>query len=191
MRTEYAPDGTTYVYTDDENTRYAVWKDNDAEDPREWDDETETHIYNTANRYDTDTPSNWWDAKAPTMRAFLRRYEDTGDDTDALTFATRYAKIFETGEEIDVASVSGHSQSNWWEIVTVATGGRYASNALDVMGEWLRGDVYAVQREHATECEHGEVHWGFHNDQGLESIPVGGIYASSPEDAVTEYDAIA
>jgi len=41
--------------------------------------------------------------------------------------------------------------------------------------------------EYGAECDEGTMHWDTVNDQGINSYPVGGIYADSIEDALTQY----
>ncbi len=41
--------------------------------------------------------------------------------------------------------------------------------------------------EYGEECDTGTMHWDTVNDQGVESLAIGGIFADSIEDAVTQY----
>lgn len=181
-------DGTAYILNDEEpNTRYAVWQDLDADDPRTWDDTVTIHRYNAASIYgDTDDTDDTTGALA----AFLRYYDETGDNARALNMARRYARAFNTGETIETHTIRGYSQSDWVDVVAVTTDEHAAQNLSSYVSTfrmYLYGDVWTVMLETMTTCDHGTEHWDPVTDQGIDSQIVGGIYADDAESAVTEY----
>ena len=191
---EYLADGTAILTDDNEpNTRYIVWQDTDAEDPRDWNESAQTLIYNAPRHHGIDDTSESA-AESATMRAFLRRYDETGDDTDALAFAQRFTRVWDLSERIDTATVCGYSRSDWADVVCVTTGDTEPADYIDVFRQYFAGDVYAVMLETFTECEspddcHGdtESHWSPTTEQGIDSITLGNIYAENAEDAVRQY----
>ena len=196
METTYLADGTALVFDPAEpNIRYVAWQDCDASDPRDdYGTEIEQYVYHTSYRGIPDAP-DYHRAETHVMGAFLRHFEENGDDQAALEFARRYARVFGILEKISTDTIQGHSQSDWWDVVTVTA---YSPDSFipepdliaETFGQWLRGDVYAVVREYATICDQGETHWDREDPEtGLESFVTGGYYADDIEDAVAEYAA--
>lgn len=143
-----------------------AWQD----DPREWSDEPRmTAIFRTSHRGSVDTFSD----VMPELSVFAHVYESTGDDDLALRAANHYAGVYGTGRVVETMSLTGYSQSDWWDVVTVNTGD---ANAF---GQWLRGDVWTVLAYEETECDHGDIHRDV-----VESL--GGVYADDA-DAAIEY----
>lgn len=197
MNTVTLHDGTAIVTREDApDTRFIVWQDETADDPRhEWDD-VQLGAYCAGYR----TVADLRDERAAgtgTMAAFLRVYGETGDDARALRVAQRYARALEPGVTVETSSHAGYSQSEWADLVIVCPVGDDSSSYVEEWSRWARGDVYAVMRETFTECEnpntcHGDDgdHWQPITDQGVDSLVVGGIYADDPEDAVMHYVAM-
>ena len=188
MRTEYLYDGTTHVYDDaaDTPTRYVVWQDTDSESPANWNSDDTIMIYNTSPRGGRDK------ATCELSEVFERAY-DTHDADKALDITRRYARVcLEWSKEraegaIVTYSARGYSQSDWWDILAITYEDEYAESLAEQWGQWARGDVWSVMAEYGAECDAGTMHWDTVNDQGINSYPVGGIYADSAEDAVSEY----
>lgn len=175
--------GDTVIVTDadEPNTRYVVWLDDYVARPLDYWEGASVVQYAGDNSESPDDATG-------ALGAFFRHYAETGDDDAALRFAQRYARAFQTGETIDTRTLRGHSQSHWTDavFVTQKDAGAIESYA-DEYAQWFRGDVYVVMAEYATECDRGQVHWETVNDQGIDSTTVGGIYADTPEDAVSQY----
>lgn len=188
MRTEYLHDGTTYLYDDeaDTPTRYVVWQDENAESPATWDDSNTIMVYNTSPRSGRDK------ATCELSEVFARAY-DMHDADKALDITRRYARVFlgwarERAEDAIVTySARGHSQGDWWDVLAITYENDYAKSLAKEWEQWARGNVWVVMAEYGTECDKGTMHWDSVNDQGIDSHSIGGIYADSAEDAVTEY----
>ena len=191
MRTEYPHDGTAHVYDDtaDTPTRYVVWQDTDSESPATWNPDDTIMIYSTSPRSRRDK------ATCELSEVFERAY-DMHDADKALAITRRYARVCLgwTPERAEGAIVTysarGYSQSDWWDILAITWEGEYAEPLAEEWEQWVRGDVYCVMAEFGSECDEGVLHWDTVNDQGIDSLPIGGIYADSAEDAVTQYLAI-
>ena len=195
LATEYTHNGS-YIVTDYDapDSRFIVWQDDDAEDPRSWqDDETvQTLTYAASSRGRSDGAG---DTATPLMRAFFRHYDETGDDAAALTFTQRFARAYAPGWQIATYSASGYSQSDWWEVVTVTAPDAGEPDGYSATWEqWARGDVFNVMRETFTPCETPDTchageddHWTPTTDTGADSLIVGGIYADDAEDVVLQY----
>jgi hypothetical protein len=192
MRTEYLHDGTAHVYdeTADTPTRYVVWQDTDSESPANWNSDDTVMVYNTSPRGGRDK------ATCELSEVFERAY-DTHDADKALDITRRYARVCLgwTPERAEGAIVTysarGYSQSDWWDILAITWEDEYAESLAKEWEQWARGDVWEVMAEYGEECDKGDLHWDTVNDQGINSYPVGGIYADSAEDAITQYLAIA
>lgn len=189
----YSHDGTAIVTdSEDKSTRYVVFPDTDSESPAEYWEDTQLLRYATAYNDSDDTGA---ESNTGTMRAFLRVLDETGDDNRALTVAQRYARVYEPASSIDTYSFCGYSQSDWADIVIVHDGTQagYALDAHELrsyFSEWAqyaRGDVFAVMQEFRTVCDAGQEHWSTVNDQGIDSMTLGSIYADSAEQAVSYY----
>ena len=188
MRTEYLYDGTTHVYDDtaDTPTRYVVWQDTDTESPATWDDDNTVMVYNTSPRSRRDK------ATCELSEVFERAY-DTQDADKALDITRRYARVClgwtpeRAGNTIVTYSARGYSQGDWWDILAITYEGEYAESLAEEWEQWARGDVYCVMAEYGSECDEGVMHWDPVNDQGINSYPIGGIYADSAEEAVSYY----
>ena len=176
-------DGTQYV-TDDgsPDTRYVVWQDDNAKNPAENWDGIAYAVYSQP--HGTEPSADEYDG---TMRAFLTRYDLTGDDADALVFARRYAAAYGLTESIDTFSVTGYSQGDWQEIVIVTPAESDPRSYYEEYVAWFRGSVYVVMQETLTVCDHGTEHWEPVTDQGIDSLVLGGIYADDAESAVSAY----
>ena len=191
MRTEYLHDGTAHVYDDtaDTPTRYVVWPDTDAESPANWNSDDTIMIYNTSPRGGRDK------ATCELSGVFERAY-DTHDADKALDITRRYARVClewskERAEDAIVTySARGYSQGDWWDILAITYEDEYAESLAKEWEKWMHGDVWSVMAEYGTECDHGDLHWSTDNAQGIDSNVIGGIYADSAEDAVSEYLAI-
>lgn len=186
MRTEYLHDGTVHVYdeTADTPTRYVVWQDSDS--PANWNSDDTVMVYNTSPRSGRDK------ATCELSEVFERAY-DTHDADKALAITRRYARVCIgwTPERAEGAIVTysarGYSQGDWWDILAITWEGEYAESLAEQWEQWVRGDVWSVRAEFGTVCDKGELHWDTVNDQGIDFYPVGGIYADSAEDTVSEY----
>lgn len=189
MRTEYLHDGTTHVYDDaaDTPTRYVVWQDTNSESPAYWNNDNTVMVYNTSPRGGRDK------ATCELSEVFQRVYDVHGDDELALEVTRRYARVClgwvrERAEDAIVTySARGYSQSDWWDILAITCEDEYAESLAKEWGQWASGDVYCVMAEYGEECDAGTMHWDTVNDQGIDSLAVGGIYADSAEGAVSEY----
>jgi len=189
MRTEYLHDGTGHLYDDtaDTPTRYVVWQDSDSESPANWNSDDTVMVYNTSRRGRRDK------ATCELSEVFHRVYDEHEDDELALEVTRRYARVCigwvrERAEGAIVTySARGYSQSDWWDILAITWEGEYAESLAEQWEQWARGDVYCVMAEYGAECDAGTMHWDTVNDQGIDSYPLGGIYAESAEDAVSEY----
>lgn len=188
MREEYLHDGTVHLYDDtaDTPTRYVVWQDSDSDSPAKWDADATVSIYNTSPRSGRDK------ATCELSEVFERAY-DMHDADKALTITRRYARVClgwdrERAEGAIVTySACGYSQSDWWDILAITWEGEYAESLAEQWEQWARGDVWEVMVEYGEECDKGDLHWDTVNDQGVDSLAVGGIYADSAEGAVSEY----
>ena len=188
MRNEHLHDGTVHVYDDtaDTPTRYVVWQDTDSESPANWNSDDTIMIYNTSPRGERDK------ATCELSEVFERAY-DTHDADKALDITRRYARVClgwskERAEDAIVAySARGYSQSDWWDILVITWEGEYAESLAEGWEKWARGDVWEVMAEYGEECDAGTMHWDTVNDQGINSLPVCGIYADSAEDAIAHY----
>lgn len=188
MRTEYLHDGTAHLYDDtaDTPTRYVVWQDTSAESPAMWNHDDTIMVYNTSPRGGRDK------ATCELSEVFERAY-DTHDADKALAITRRYARVCigwvrERAEGAIVTySARGYSQGDWWDILAITWEDEYAESLAEQWEQWARGDVWEVMAEYGAECDEGTMHWDTVNDQGINSYPIGGIYADSIEDAVTQY----
>lgn len=188
MRTEYLYDGTAHVYDDaaDTPTRYVVWQDSDSESPATWNHNDTIMVYNTSPHGGRDK------ATCELSEVFARAY-DMHDADKALAITRRYARVFLgwTSERAEGAIVTysacGYSQGDWWDILAITYEDEYAESLAKEWGQWARGDVWEVMAEYGEECDAGTMHWDTVNDQGIDSLAIGGIYADSAEDAVSEY----
>ena len=187
MRTEYLHDGTAHVYDDtaDTPTRYVVWQDSDSDSPANWNNDNTVMVYNTSPRSERDK------ATCELSEVFHRVYEEHRNDRLALEVTRRYARVCLgwTPERAEGAIVtySGYSQGDWWDILAITYEDEYAELLAKEWEQWARGDVYYVMAEYGEECDKGTMHWDTVNDQGIDSLAIGGIYAESAEDAVSEY----
>jgi hypothetical protein len=148
-------------------------QDDDAwqDDPREWNTEPKlTAIFRTTDR--SGSRANFTNV-VPELVAFHHAYEATGDDDLALRAANHYSNVYGTGRVVATKSLTGYSQSDWWDVVTVDEGD------AKTFGQWLRGDVWSVFAYEETECDHGDIHRDV-----VESL--GGVYADDA-DAAIEY----
>ena len=192
MRTEYLHDGTAHLYDDtaDTPTRYVAWQDTDSESPANWNNDNTVMVYNTSPRNGRDK------ATCELSEVFTRAY-DMHDADKALDITRRYARVClgwskaRAEGAIVTYSACGHSQSDWWDILSITWEGEYAESLAKVWEQWACGDVYCVMAEFGEECDAGTMHWDTVNDQGVDSLAIGGIYADNAEDAVTQYMAIA
>ena len=188
MRTEYLHDGTMHLYDDtaDTPTRYVAWQDESAESPATWGDDNTIMVYNTSPRRERDN------ATCELSEVFARAY-DMHDADKALTITRRYARVClgwtrERAEgAIATYSARGYSQGDWWDILAITYEDEYAESLAKAWEQWVRGDVYCVMAEFGSKCDKGDMHWDTVNDQGVDSLAIGGIYADSAEEAVTEY----
>ena len=188
MRTEYLRDGTAHIYdeTADTPTRYVVWQDTSAESPATWDADATIMVYNTSPRGGRDK------ATCELSEVFERAY-DTHDADKALDITRRYARVCigwvrERAEGAIVTySARGYSQSDWWDVLAITWEGEYAESLAEQWEQWARGEVWEVMAEYGAECDEGTMHWDTVNDQGINSLPVCGIYADSAEDAIAHY----
>lgn len=188
MREEYLHDGTMHLYDDtaDTPTRYVVWQDTDSESPANWNSDDTIMVYNTSPRSGRDK------ATCELSEVFERAY-DTHDADKALDITRRYARVClewskERAEDAIVTySARGYSQGEWWDVLAITWEGEYAEGLAEEWEQWARGDVWSVMAEYGTECDAGTMHWDTVNDQGIDSNVIGGIYADSAEDAVSEY----
>ena len=188
MREEYLHDGTMHLYDDtaDTPTRYVVWQDSDSDSPATWDNGSTIMVYNTSPRSGRDK------ATCELSEVFERAY-DMHDADKALAITRRYARVClgwtpERAEDAIVTySAREYSQGHWWDILAITYEDECAESLAKEWEKWASGDVYCVMAEHGSECDEGTMHWDTVNDQGLDSIPIGGIYADSAEDAVTQY----
>ena len=191
MRTEYLHDGTTHVYYDAADTpaRYVVWQDTDTESPANWNSDDTIMVYSTS-------PLGGRDKATCELSEVFERAYYTHDADKALDITRRYARVClgwskERAEGAIVTySARGYSQGDWWDILAITWEGEYAESLAKEWEQWARGDVYCVMAEYGTVCEQGETHWDTVNDQGIDSDVIGGIYADSAGDAVTQYLAI-
>lgn len=170
--TYIAPVLSSGYYKDTDTGRsYTVDVDTDADDPRGWieDAHCAVYIYRACNMRAGSArtvPDN------PACEAFDFFYNDKDyEDGEALDMTRRYMNLFypRIGYDMDVLTLTGYSQSDWWEVFAVTKEGYgKARDAAEQVGKWLRGDVYQVG------CiDTGEA--------------IGGIYADSAEDAVAHY----
>lgn len=188
MREEYLHDGTIHLYDDtaDTPTRYAVRPDTSAESPATWDADATVMVYSTSPRGGRDK------ATCELSEVFERAY-DTHDTDKALDITRRYARVCLgwTPERAEGAIVTysarGYSQGEWWDILAITYEGEYAEPLAEEWEQWARGDVWSVMAEYGTECDAGSMHWDTVNDQGIDFYPIGGIYADSAEEAVSQY----
>ena len=188
MRTEYSHDGTMHLYDDaaDTPTRYVVWQDTDSESPANWNSDNTIMIYNTSPRGGRDK------ATCELSEVFERAY-DTHDADKALDITRRYARVCLgwSNDRAEGAIVTyfacGYFQGDWWDILAITYEGEYAESLAEEWEQWARGDVWSVMAEYGTECDAGTMHWDTVNDQGIDSLAVGGIYADSAESAASEY----
>lgn len=184
--TEYLHDGSMIVTDSDApNVRYIVFQDTDSESPAEWGDTV--MVYATSYRGSVDIP------REELARVFERVYSEDHDANAALAVTRRYARVYlgwtpdRANDAIVTYSACGYSQSDRWDILAITHNDAYAESLAKVWEQWARGDVYTVATEYATECEKGETHWEDTNDQCIDSMAWGGIYADDAESAVTEY----
>lgn len=192
MRTEHLHDGTMHLYDDtaDTPTRYVVWQDTDTESPANWNSDDTIMVYNTSPRGGRDK------ATCELSEVFERAY-DTHDADKALVITRRYARVClgwvrERAENAIVTySARGYSQSDWWDVLAITWDGEYAESLAKEWEQWARGDVWSVMAEYGEECDAGVMHWDTVNDQGVDSLAIGGIFADNVESAVSQYMAIA
>ena len=174
------------IVTDTERSdvRYIVSQDEDSESPNEW-GLGHVYVYRTAHLGSgSDIPDD------ELSRVFFEVL-DRHDDDIALEVTRRYARVFlgmtecEAAARIDTYSARGYSQSDWWDVLSI-TPDSFALGCARDWEQWARGDVYVVTEEtripcDSTECHGGdEAHW-----EARDSL--GGIYADSATDAITEY----
>ena len=193
--TDYLHDGTVIVTDRTEpDARFIVWQDESADDPRTWTDAAQTLIYRAA--YLSRSEDDLSDADTGTMQTFCRVYDATGNEDHALKVAQRYARIVEPGTQIALHGARGYSQGAWWDTVTVTTDGTDPDAYAETLAQYLAGDVWCVKRETYVPCEvegchaDDDEHWEGVTASGVDSLVVGGIYASDVEDAVSQYVAM-
>lgn len=186
--TEHLHDGSMIVTdSDTPNVRYIVFQDTDSESPVEWEPGSSVTVYATSHRGSVDIP------REELARVFERVYSKDHDANAALAVTRRYARVYRgwapdrANDAIVTYCARGYSQSDWWDILATTHEDTYAGSLAQTWEQWARGDVYAVATEYATECDRGETHWGGTNDQGIDSMALGGIYADGAEDAVAQY----
>ena len=196
LTTDYSHDG--YIVTDDDmpETRFIVWHDTEAIDPRDEWDGVQIGVYAAGYRSTAELRSES-DADTRTMRAFIRAYDQTGDDARALRIAQRYARVFDSSHVIATHSARGYSQSDWADAVIVCHSGDDANTYAAEWAQWARGDVFAVMCETYIPCPHPQACHAITRCAGWEpvtdahnSIPssvMGNIYADNAEDAVMQY----
>ena len=192
LHTEYRNDGSIIVTADtDTTTRYVVSPDTLSEDPRTWTPEVQTLKFRVPylDRDDLDL-----DPDTGTMAAFIRAFQALRNSEFALMVAQRYARIFEPHLTIGTAGITGYSQGDWCETVTVCSADDDPARYAAVFGSWFRGDVWDVQVQKLAECDSDDCHGDLESHWGYDSAGYGSgaseIYGESAEDAVTQYRAL-
>lgn len=183
MDIDYGHDNVIATDPDRPGVRWIVMDDPDAEDPRENWDVAQLLTYRMpyyGNRPEIDAGED--QADTGTLRAFIRAYNTYGDEDKAALIARRYANVYEPGSDIYVGGWQGSTQSDWGDYVIVTTEGDAAGYAKE-FNMWAEGNVFCVVAEHFIDGQ-----WTRENDQGIESLWLGGIYADSWEEAVDEYE---
>lgn len=146
-----------------------------GDDPRDWHDDVLIRVY-AAHRGSvlvSGEPVTGPDA------VFARLMNATGGDEDAaVRGAARAARLMDDERPvIEVRTVHGHSQSDWWEIVAYGPTQASVDNAVAVFSAWLCGDVWQVSAYREHECSHGDTHREL-------VASIGGVYADDAEAAI-------
>lgn len=158
------------TFTDDTTGHtFEVRQDTDAEDPRSWIDPEHVAIW----AFNEPPLSHSVAAEKPegniAIDAFAHFYE-VFDSDHALQATRRWLTIFHPDEkiEIDTQTIRGYSQGDWLDVVcAVEDGYGTPESHIKVFRQWAFGDVYVVSSDYGG--------------------PMGGIYADSMEEAITQY----
>jgi hypothetical protein len=186
-KVEYHQDYAIVTHDDDPETRYIAMQDTDAESPVHW-GWFDVYVYSAS--YGGSTDEGRAD-ESMIARAFFTRYALDHDAEDALSFARRWATIYEgyTPEQATLSiatySARGYSQSDWWDVLVITDDrDTDARGCAETWEQWARGDVWFVYPERRLECDHEHEHW---DREPFFYAGLGGIYADDAESAVSQY----
>ena len=124
--------------------QYKVVQDLDAEDPREWieDSHVALYVYNGPRGHKDPIPDN---RIAEVFDHFYKIY----DDEKALAATKRWLTVFYPEiaaiVEVEISNIQGYSQGDWLDVLAVVTQG-YGSAAshINEFRQWVFGDVWTV-----------------------------------------------
>lgn len=160
---------TVDAFVDERVTEiYAVRPDTDSPDPRTFISDTHAavYVYNSPRHARDAVPENH------IAETFAHFYERFDDDETALRATRRWLAIVypEINEIVDlqIATIRGYCQSDWLDVFAVVSHGYgTADSHIQEYRMWAFGYVWIVS--------------------GTEGVVVPGIYADSPEQALTEF----
>ncbi len=146
---------------------YRASEDVFVRDPREDADEVTTLVFRG------DSTDDWAMVEDPRFVLFYRVWCERRNEDLALRTANRYARL--TGaKELTIHNLTGYVQSDWWGVVSDDS-----PEGVHTLEQYLRGDVWYVERYHVETCDLG-------HDHDVVDDSVGEVFADSPEAAIEQ-----